>query len=146
MIVDCGRLAPDSPALGVVRRADLTLLLTRPDVEAVFHTQVRLQAMRADDVLASSVSVVVVGDRPYPPGAVDEAVDAPVLGHVELDAKAAAVLSGLPGRPRSIDRSLLVRSVRTVYGQLEGRLGRAGGALPAAAEPIPAPHTQEVSS
>lgn len=122
VVADCGRLSPDSPALGVVTAAHLTLLVVRPDVEGVVQAQLRAGALRDAGVEPERLGVVVVGEKPYSRAAVAEALDVPVVGVLASDARMAAVLSGHPGGgPLRAARSPLLRSARALADDL-GRL------------------------
>ena len=120
IIADCGRLWPDSPASGVVRRANMTLLLTRPDVEGVVQAQLRATALQEDGVEPERLAVVVVGKEPYGEEAVAEALDVPVLGTLAYDRRMTAVLSGQQaGRRLRMSRSALLRSARSLCDRLD---------------------------
>lgn len=121
-IVDCGRLDPDSPATAVTADAQLTLLLTRPDVESVLQTTLRLRALDEMGRGKGSVAVVVVGSRPHRPAAVAEATGAEVLGVIAHDTRAAAVLGGERRNQRRLARSPLLRSVQALCAEVSRRL------------------------
>lgn len=129
VIADCGRLAPESPAMGVATRAHMTLLLTRPDVEGVVQAQLRATALQEVGVEPERLAVVVIGKEPYSQAEVAEALDVPVLGTLASDAKMAKVLSGQrAGRRMRMSRSPLMRSA----GRLCDRLDEVVLPLPAA--------------
>jgi MinD-like ATPase involved in chromosome partitioning or flagellar assembly len=120
VIADCGRLGPDSPCLGVVANAHMTLLLVRPDVEGVVGAQLRVSALRDFGVEPERLAVVVVGERPRSAVEVAEALDVPVVATLAYDTRAAAVLSGLrPGRRVRLHRCRLLRSARSLCDTLE---------------------------
>lgn len=120
VIADCGRLAPDSPAMGVVTRAHMTLLLTRPDVEGVVQAQLRATALQEAGVEPERLAVVVVGKEPYSQAEVAEALDVPVLATLAGDAKMAKVLSHQrAARRRRMSRSPLMRSARRLCDRLD---------------------------
>ena len=119
VIADCGRLGPDSPALGVVTAAHLTLLVVRPDVEGVVAAQLRASALHDAGLEPERLGVVVVGEKPYDRGAVAEALDVPVVAVLASDPRMAAVLSGQSaGRRLRPDRSPLLRSARALSDDL----------------------------
>ncbi len=72
VIVDCGRVDPDSPALPIIRSADAMLLLARPHDDELAHVALKLQAAQQ---WSRRPCFVLVGDG-YPtrgglPGAAD---------------------------------------------------------------------------
>ncbi len=113
VIADCGRLWPESPAMGLVKRAHMTLVFTRPDVEGVVQAQLRATALQEAGVEPERLAVVVIGKVPYDEAAVAEALDVPVLGTLAFDPKMAALLGGQrAGRRMRMARSPLMRSAR----------------------------------
>jgi hypothetical protein len=106
-LIDCGRLSSGSPCLHAVRGADLLIVLAEPTVTAVEHLRSRLDFLRA---ATPRLAVVLVGDRPYGPTEVSEALDVPVVGAVAVDPRGVAALYA----GQRAHRSLLVRSVRSV--------------------------------
>lgn len=127
VIVDCGRLTAGSPVLPVALRADVLVVVVRPDIEGVAHLRSRLsqlQAMqrgRADELVR--VHVVVATSYRDTSSAVHlqqlldaENLTASVAGVLAHDPKAAAVLSSTRiGNPA---RSLLVRSAAEIAKKL----------------------------
>ena len=139
VVVDCGRLWPDSPALGIVRAAPLTLLVVRPDTEGVVAAQLRATALVEGGADPDRLGVVVVGDRPYGPADVAEAIDVPVVGVVASDPATAALLAGRPpARGRSLARAALLRSARALCDEVERRV--AGAPPPVAWPPSGQPY------
>ena len=115
-ILDCGRLMPASPSLPIASAADALVIVVEPTVGSVEHVRVRLPFLR--DV-HPTVAVVLVGDRPYRPADVEDALDVPVAGALAIDPRGVAALyAGTAGR-----RSALVRSARTVLDVVQGLLG-----------------------
>ncbi|MDQ3573445.1 MAG: hypothetical protein M3404_00735 [Actinomycetota bacterium] len=110
VMADCGRLFPDSPAVDVLRHADLVVLVSRPTLEEVAHLQARLAA----PLSTARVEVVLVGTGPYPPEQIEEALGLKLLGVLANDERAAALLAGRAGNERLLARSALIRSARTV--------------------------------
>jgi hypothetical protein len=110
VLVDCGRLDPVSPAYDVATSADLLVMVTRPVVAEVHHLSARLGSVRA-----AAVSVLLVGDRPYPVAEVAATVGAGPLGTLPVDARAASALNhGRPGAARLLRRSQLLRVARSL--------------------------------
>jgi hypothetical protein len=110
VIADCGRLAPGSPAIDVLHRAAVAILVSRPTIEGIAHLRTRV----AVPLTRAPLAIVLVGEKPYSPGEVAGVVDARVLGAVAHDERAAGLLAGRPGNQASLRRSALVRSVRAI--------------------------------
>ena len=111
-IVDCGRLAPSSPARPVLRSADVVLLMLEPTVGDVEHLRTRLPSI--DRPILGRTAALLVGDHPYRPAEIERAIGIPVLGALPVDPRGVAALySGSSGR-----RSTLVRSARSVLDRL----------------------------
>jgi hypothetical protein len=131
VIADCGRLYSGSPAADVLTHAAAVVLVTRPTIDAVAHLRARAGAVlreldRRPGRPPQVYTVVVTSPRDdTSPKQIDQVLrqaglPVPVLGRVALDPKGAGLLSGeWIGR---LDKSLLVRSVRQIAGQLAGRL------------------------
>ena len=118
VVADCGRLAPRSPALGVVHAADLVVLVGRCTVSEMVHLAPWVEQLRSE---ARPVAVVLV-DRPrrgrreigYGPAEVAEALGVPVLGSLADDVGGAGRLFAQPGSLVGLWRTRLVRSARPV--------------------------------
>ncbi|MFI0487439.1 hypothetical protein [Actinomadura sp. 9N215] len=154
VIADCGRLGADTPLTGLLREADLVVLLTRATLEQVAHLRERVAALTAEMRGGPPVGVLVLADPRDFRGSIAEVdrilatargrgaahdpeqgpppPDVTVLGGLALDPKGAELLSGRWGG--RLDRSLLIRSAREVAGDLAGR-------LPGAAQPPPPPQS-----
>jgi hypothetical protein len=106
VLADCGRLDPASPALNVIRRADVLLLLARP-----VYTELKRLAEPLPGLhdLRSRLGVVLIGKGNYPPAEVATALGIDVLGALPFDARGAAVLSGAPTGKGALRRSPLLR-------------------------------------
>jgi Mrp family chromosome partitioning ATPase len=90
VIVDCGRVDPDSPAFPIIREADAMLLLSRPRDDELAHLAFKLDAAQRWSRLPC---LVLVGDG-YPTPEVSGVLRIPVMGRVPRDDKGAAVLRG----------------------------------------------------
>jgi hypothetical protein len=137
VVADCGRLDPGSPAMALVRAADLVVLVARPSASQLHHLAGRVQALGT----AVPVGLLLVGDRPYGVVEAARAVGAEPLGTVADDARAADLLAGGRGG-RALRASGLLRTARTVAEALATRLGPLGAGSPAPVtgpEPAPAP-------
>jgi hypothetical protein len=135
VLVDCGRLDPVSPAYDVATSADLLVMVTRPVVAEVHHLSARLGSVRA-----AAVSVLLVGDRPYPVAEVAATVGAGPLGTLPVDARAASALNhGRPGAARLLRRSQLLRVARSLAEGLASWMPAPAGLAAATAGPAAAP-------
>jgi MinD-like ATPase involved in chromosome partitioning or flagellar assembly len=131
VIADCGRLYSGSPAADVLSSAAAVVLVTRPSIDAVAHLRARATAVlreldRRPGRPPRVFVVVVTSPRDdNSPRQIDQVLrqaglPVPVLGRVALDPKGAGMLNGeWVGR---LDKSLLVRSVREIAGQLARHL------------------------
>ncbi|HKY69249.1 MAG TPA: hypothetical protein VJM49_22865, partial [Acidimicrobiales bacterium] len=110
VIVDCGRLDPQSAAFDVATKAELLVMVARPVVTEVHHLATRLASTRPN-----AVSLLLVGDRPYPVAEVAEAVAANPLGTLPVDARTALALAGgHTNIARSLRRSALLRDAGAI--------------------------------
>ncbi len=98
VVVDAGRLHGGSPALPIVARADVAVVLTRPRWDELAHAAATVAALRS----AGGVRpwLVLRGDGPVAAKEIVEALGAPVWGAVPEDRTGARVLCGQarPGR------------------------------------------------
>jgi len=115
VIIDCGRIPPGLPTVGVIAEANVVLVLTRPTLD-----QLRPAAHRVDTLNTSGVDagLLLVGDKPYGPAEVTASMKVSVTGVVAWDPRTAAVLTGSHGAVHDLRRSPLVRSVATLAGRL----------------------------
>ena len=148
VLVDCGRVSPQSSHLPLLQRADLVVCVLRPTVSGVVHTRERLAALQPSlvgpDGHRPRIGLVIVADRPSDRDAAGAAGvierDLPgveVLGRLAHDVKGAAIFEGFE-TPRP-ERTLLVRSGREMVAALVDALRhetRAAG--PVTAEPVAA--------
>jgi hypothetical protein len=119
VLIDCGRLDPGSPAAELATGADLLVVVARPVLSEVHHLATRLAGLRP-----KALSLVTVGDRPYPVTEVATAVGATALGTMPLDPRAAEALAAAgPGVLKSLRRSPLLRDARAVAEGLAAWLG-----------------------
>lgn len=131
VLVDCGRVSPQSSHLPLLQRADLVVCVLRPTVSGVVHARERLALLQpslvAPDGHRPRVGLVVVDDRPDGRDAEGAAAviarDLPgveVLGRLAHDPKGAGVFEGFElSRP---ERTLLVRSGREVVAAMVAAL------------------------
>jgi len=146
VVADCGRLAPRSPALGVVAAADAVVIISRPTVAEVVHLAPWVEQLRSE---GCPVAVVLIGARrgrrlmAYESAEIAEALGVAVLGTVADDGPAAARLFAQPGSLAGLWRSRLVRSISALAPAVFASCG-----LPERPEPQPqhAPEGEEVAS
>jgi MinD-like ATPase involved in chromosome partitioning or flagellar assembly len=108
VLADCGRLTTTSPAIAICQHADMTLLMLRPRIDEVVVARHRVAALRQVGV---DPSLLLVRDGPYQRDEVATAVEAPVIGEIPFDRRAAQALDDHSGRAPS-GRSPLLRSAR----------------------------------
>ncbi len=119
VLIDCGRLDPGSPVTEVAAGADLLVLVARPVLSEVHHLATRLAGLHP-----RALSLVTIGDQPYPVTEVATAVGATALGTMPLDPRAAqALASARPGTLKNLRRSPLLRDARAVAEGLAAWLG-----------------------
>jgi MinD-like ATPase involved in chromosome partitioning or flagellar assembly len=147
VLADCGRLRPRSGVLELLRRADLVVVLAQPTPDGLEQLRGRLVALEAAGLRAS---VVLRGERPYTRAEVaswlaGEGVAATVAGVLADDQRRVAeLLAGEPGWRHRLDRSLLLRSARTLAEELHHGLASEGGS-PATALHVPGPAEVELA-
>lgn len=160
VLVDCGRVSPQSVHLPLLQRADLIVCVLQPSVSGVVHTRERLAALQpflvGPDGHHPRVGLVIVAERPSGRDASGAAGvierDLPgvrVLGRLAHDPAGAGVFEGFEiARP---ERTLLVRTGRELVGSLVTALRherRGAGPVvpeqPAAEPPTAAPAARRV--
>lgn len=108
VLIDAGRLRPDSQAAPLVETADALLFVARPRLDELQQLPARIRALRS---AAPRVGMLLVGDRPYPPSEVAVALDTDVVAVLADDPRAAETLVGR-ARATTLARSTLMRSMR----------------------------------
>jgi hypothetical protein len=131
VVVDVGRLAPVSPALGLVPVASLVVVAARPSADQLLAATDRARALAT---LNERVALVLVGEGPYSARDVSGELGCEVLATVAHDPRAAGALAGAGGT-RHLARSALLRSARGLAEEIAARCGlaAAGPARPGAA-------------
>jgi MinD-like ATPase involved in chromosome partitioning or flagellar assembly len=135
-VVDCGTLSPASPALTVVRAADLVVLVSRPTARSVVHLAPWVEQLvdeGAAVVVALAEGAASRQEPVYRPNEVAEALGTVVVGPVVHDPPAAARVAAEPGRLDRIAQTALVRSVAPVAEAIFARVPRtsSSGLFPA---------------
>lgn len=113
-VVDVGRVRPATPARPLVEAAAVVVVVTRPDAGSL---AVLAHARRLLPP-AERLAVVLVGDRPYPPGEVAAALELEVAAVLPVDPRDAAALAA----GRLAARRPLARSIVALAGGLLDRL------------------------
>ncbi len=124
VVVDAGRLGPSSPALSLVPAANCTLVVARPAADALVGAAERVRSIGA------SARLVLAGRGPYTADQVSAQLDCEVLATIADDAGAARALAE-GGGSKSLARSPLLRSTRSLAALLAGRAVESSGAASA---------------
>jgi hypothetical protein len=111
VLADCGRLDPTSPARAMFDRADMRVLLVRPQLPDLHHLAAWLEDTASG--AAALPRVVLVGGGPYPAEEVGAALGVEVVGHLSLDAAGVARLAEAADG-RTLGRSALWRAARSL--------------------------------
>ena len=119
VVVDCGRLDPGSPAMALVEHADRLLLVARPRLSDLHAVSAWLASHGA---LSGHVSLVAVGDGPYPDAEIADALGTEVAARLPWDPDAASALAHLPASARQLRSAPLVRAARTLAERLANEL------------------------
>ena len=135
-VVDCGRLAPGSPAMPLVLQAELVVLVSPATAAALVHLAPMVEHVTRAGVPAAVLLQDGEGrSARYDEAEVASAVGAEVLGTVPDDAAAAARLAEEPGKVDPQRRARLVRSMTAVAARAWDLAQRSE---PAAVSPAPA--------
>lgn len=147
-VADCGMLSAASPALPVVRAADLVVLVSRSTASGLVHLAPWVEQLSGEGL---SLAVVLVQhghkarrETAYSEADVAESLGVEVLGSMADDPGAASRLFAEPGRLARLADSRLVRSMRPVAAAAHARAAAAGNrsergsAPPVAAASAPA--------
>jgi hypothetical protein len=131
VIADCGRVDPDSPALAVIRSADVMLLLAHARDDQLAHVAGKLHIAGR---WARTPCLVLVGDG-YPNSEVSRALRINIMGRIPHDPKGASILCGQSAWRHQLSRTALGRATAGI-----ARLAahHVGWTPPASAEPAPA--------
>ncbi|MDG4795439.1 hypothetical protein [Micromonospora sp. WMMD1082] len=111
VLADVGRLDPGSPAAAFLDKADLLLMLTRPQLEDVRHLMVVLPALAER---CPSVQLVVSGAGPYDAVEIAGYLETEVAGTISHDPTGADVLAGRRRPVMGWTRRRLLTAARTL--------------------------------
>jgi MinD-like ATPase involved in chromosome partitioning or flagellar assembly len=111
VVIDVGRLDPDSPSVALLAAADQVLLVARASADDLAHVAGRVETINR---WTARVGLLLVGDG-YTDAEVAREVELPVLARIPTDRAGAATLSGhAPVRPRPFARTTLSRAAAQI--------------------------------
>ena len=117
VLLDCGRVV-GVPLVEVLAGVDHLVLAARPHL-ADLHALATW--MESAPLERNRLSLVLVGNGPYPGTEVEEALGVAVSAHLPWDPDAAERLISLPPSARELKVSPLVRAARTLGDELSGQ-------------------------
>jgi MinD-like ATPase involved in chromosome partitioning or flagellar assembly len=117
VLLDCGRVVAE-PLSQALLAADQVVLVARPRL-ADLHTLATW--VESTPLEGNRLSLVLVGQGPYPEAEVQEALGVPVVAHLPWDPDGAEALVSLPASARELKISPLVRAARTLGDELSGQ-------------------------
>jgi hypothetical protein len=133
VLLDVGRVDAASPTLPMLRELGSIVLVARPTLTSVLHTRELVSSLRGAGVRSS---LIVIGDRPYSPSEVAEAIGATALvGVLPDDPVGARALSGDARNAKVLGRTRLVRACGDLAARLAPPTVPPATALPAT--PLP---------
>ena len=115
--VDCGRLTRRSAALPLARRAVVTLLVCRPELDEIYAMLAGVVELRD---AGCHLGLVLVGKGQWEPEEIVERAEIPVLGVLPYDPKGAGLIrrDGVV-RSRRFDRTPLGRAMDELTGSVQ---------------------------
>lgn len=127
VLVDCGRLAGDTPSAIAVRPvlagADRVVLAARPRLADLHALATWLDA---NPSMREPAQLVLVGDGPYLDAEVSEALGVEVVARLPWDPDAAEGLVSTPATARELKVAPLVRAARTLAEHMSDQAAPAG--------------------
>lgn len=129
VIVDVGRLHGDSPAMSLVRAADIVLMVSSRGAESLQPSARRMSTLEPE---TAALGWVLVGDGPHTAEEIQGAYGFPVVARIPTDVRAARALEGT-GPTRRLRRTPLVRAAATLATNLDGLLNPNTDAAPTSA-------------
>ena len=91
--LDCGRWSPVTSIRSLLAGCDAIVVVTGPSVAGIEHVRCRTGALAE---LGPTLAVLLVGDRPYGPAEVEEALALPVIGALAVDHRGTLSIYGGP--------------------------------------------------
>ena len=126
VIVDAGRLGLDGSPEPLLYAADLALLVTRTDLVGLAGARSWAETLRGgfeQQGTPTAFGLLTVGEgRPYHARELAKVLPVPVLASLAWDEPTAAVFSHGDDAPRKLDRSALLRSLRTAQDAITARV------------------------
>jgi hypothetical protein len=116
VVIDAGRLGPESPATALIHHADAVLMVAWPVAEQLMPGVIRLRSL---STRCRRVGWVLIGDQPHSAGEVEATFGFDVAGVVADDPRGAAGVEGA-GSQRAVARSALARSAAALADSLYG--------------------------
>lgn len=113
VVVDAGRWSRSQVTARRLVGCDVVAVVCTPTVEGIEGARWLIEPLGSS--VTNRVVVVLVGDRPYPPGEVAAAVGVPVVGVLAWDPRGLNALV-ITGAGRGWARSALARSARSALG------------------------------
>jgi MinD-like ATPase involved in chromosome partitioning or flagellar assembly len=112
VLVDCGRFVPGARGQSrLLSDSEIVLVVTRPDASGLTHTrwllEKLLEKLRPHQRF-SMPRLVLVGEGTFSPSEISHTLGIEVFDVVPTDPRAAAVISGVPGRAHTFARSSLL--------------------------------------
>jgi Flp pilus assembly CpaE family ATPase len=117
VLLDCGRVVGTS-TIDVLVGADKVVLVARPQLVDLHALATWVESAPLE---GNRLSLVLVGNGPYPDTEIEEALGIAVLAHLPWDPAAAEGLVSLPANSRELKVSPLVRAARTLGDELSGQ-------------------------
>jgi MinD-like ATPase involved in chromosome partitioning or flagellar assembly len=117
VLVDCGRLRGSFPE-SIQASADQLILVARPALPDLHAVAAWREAQPSDQ---RPMALVLVGEGPYSDIEISQALEMSVLARLPWDAQASSALVSISTATRSLSRSALVRSARTLANQVSGQ-------------------------
>ncbi|MFJ2171075.1 hypothetical protein [Streptomyces griseofuscus] len=111
VLIDLGRRGACGPCGVLAEQADATFVVVRNTLRGVQAAQGRVRML---EERVGDVSVLMIGEGPYPAGEVQRVLQAPVIATLPYAPKDARVLSDGAEQPRHFIRSPLMKAARAV--------------------------------
>lgn len=118
-LVDIGTISANSPTLPLLRTFRHVVLVVRSTLESILHSRDLVTALTATGVRSE---LILIGDRPYSPLDVCEAVGAPLLATLPFDPIGAAAVAGEARNAKILGRSRLVRAAGQAASDIADRI------------------------
>jgi hypothetical protein len=115
VVVDGGRWSRSQVTARRLVGCEVVGVVCTPTVEGIEAARWLVEPLNS--IVTDKVVVVLVGDRPYPPGEVAAAVGVPVVGALAWDPRGLSALL-TTGAGRGWARSALARSTRSAFDRL----------------------------